>query len=130
MIYLLDTNAISSLMRLRASIVERFRSISASNCAISVISVHELAYGAFRSPKPDAYLKRLDILQFPVIDFTRTDARHAGEIRARLSQKGTPIGPFDALIAAQAIARDLTLITHNTRAFERVTGLKLEDWEA
>jgi tRNA(fMet)-specific endonuclease VapC len=128
-IYLLDTNAISALMKLKEPVVERFRSIPASVCAVSVISEHELVYGACRSPNRDVYLNRLDILQFPVLDFTRTDARQAGEIRARLSLQGIPIGPLDALIAAQALARDLTLVTHNTREFARVPDLRIEDWE-
>lgn len=71
----------------------------------------------------------MDALQFAVLDFDREDARRAGEIRAHLAAAGAPIGPYDALIAAQALARGLVLVTHNTREFARVPGLGVEDWE-
>ena len=62
--------------------------------------------------------------------FDDVDARVAAEIRAVLRRAGTPIGPYDNLIAGQALARDLTLVTRNIREFERVQGLRLENWEA
>jgi tRNA(fMet)-specific endonuclease VapC len=61
--------------------------------------------------------------------FSREDAREAGEIRATLAEAGTPIGPYDLLIAGQARARALVVVTHNTREFSRVAGLQTEDWE-
>jgi tRNA(fMet)-specific endonuclease VapC len=72
---------------------------------------------------------RVNALQFPVLEFDREDARQASEIRAHLASKGTPIGPYDVLIAGQAKARKLTLVTHNTTEFTRVPGLKVEDWK-
>ena len=60
--------------------------------------------------------------------FSIEDAGSAAVVRARLERKGTPIGPYDVLLAGQALARDLTLVTNNTREFRRVKGLKLEDW--
>ena len=74
-------------------------------------------------------LVRIESLRFEVLAFDREDARHADEIRAMLAAAGTPIGPYDVLIAGQAIARSLTLITHNVREFQCVPALKLEDWE-
>jgi tRNA(fMet)-specific endonuclease VapC len=71
----------------------------------------------------------VDGLRFPVVEFDHDDARHAGEIRAQLASKGTPIGPYDVLIAGQARARKLTLVTHNSAEFVRVPGLKVEDWK-
>ncbi len=65
-----------------------------------------------------------------VVDFTSDDARMAGAIRADLARAGTPIGPYDVLIAGQARVRDLCLVTNNTREFGRVSGLRLEDWTA
>jgi tRNA(fMet)-specific endonuclease VapC len=70
----------------------------------------------------------VDALQFPVLEFDQEDARQAGEVRVNLASKGTPIGPYDVLIAGQAKARKLTLVTHNTTEFQRVPGLKVEDW--
>lgn len=72
---------------------------------------------------------RVDALQFPVLEFDLEDARQAGQVRAHLASKGTPIGPYDVLIAGQAKARELTLVTHNTSEFKRVPGLKVEDWK-
>ena len=74
-------------------------------------------------------MARVDALQFVVLEFDQDDARHAGEVRAHLASKGTPIGPYDVLIAGQARARKLTLVTHNTTEFQRVPGLKVEDWK-
>ena len=67
--------------------------------------------------------------QFPVLEFDQEDARQAGEIRAHLASKETPIGPYDVLIAGQAKARKLTLVTHNATEFRRVPNLKVEDWK-
>jgi tRNA(fMet)-specific endonuclease VapC len=77
----------------------------------------------------DKNVARVDALQFPVLEFDQEDARQAGEVRAHLASKGTPIGPYDVLIAGQAKARKLTLVTHNTTEFQRVPGLKVEDWK-
>ncbi len=62
------------------------------------------------------------------IEFDKEDARQAGKIRALLASKGTPIGPYDVLIAGQAMARNMVLVTRNTDEFERIPGLRLEDW--
>jgi len=73
---------------------------------------------------------RLDGLRFGAPEFSREDARDAGEVRSSLAAKGTPIGPYDVLIAGQARARGLVLITRNTDEFARVPRLLMEDWEA
>ena len=70
------------------------------------------------------------LLRFEVLEFDREDALHSGQLRAELALSGTPIGPYDVLIAGQAIARGLTLITHNLREFQRAPGLQVDDWEA
>ncbi|UVO49584.1 type II toxin-antitoxin system VapC family toxin [Sphingomonas sp. SUN019] len=95
---------------------------------LSSIVVHELMFGAFNSERVTANLDRLSALDFPVLSFDADDGRVAGEIRARLRRTGTPIGPFDVLIAGQSLARDLTLVTANTREFARIKGLRLENW--
>ena len=64
-----------------------------------------------------------------VLKFDKEDARQAGAIRAVLASKGTPIGPYDTLIAGQAVARNLILVTHNAQEFGRVPGLRFEDWQ-
>ena len=96
---------------------------------MSAVVIHELYYGAFKSQRVEKNVARVDGLQFPVLEFDQEDARQAGEIRAHLASKGTPIGPYDVLIAGQAKARKLTLVTHNTTEFQRVPSLKVEDWK-
>lgn len=91
----------------------------------------ELVYGAMRSGNPTRNLaKQQEFLDYFVsLPFDDRAAKKAGDIRNHLAGLGTPIGPYDLLIAAIAIVNNLILVTHNTREFERVTELKLEDWE-
>jgi tRNA(fMet)-specific endonuclease VapC len=97
---------------------------------MSAVVVHELFYGAFKSQRAASNAALIDALKFEVIAFDKEDARQAGEVRAFLAAKGTPIGAYDVLIAGQAKARGLILVTHNTREFKRVPGLRFEDWES
>jgi tRNA(fMet)-specific endonuclease VapC len=127
--FLLDANIVVALLRARSATldrrVQRHRPL---DLAISSIVIHELYYGAFKSARPSHQAARVDNLQFQVLDFDREDARHAGEIRAILSARGMSVGPFDVLIAGQARARNLVLVTHNSREFSRISGLRIEDW--
>lgn len=128
--YLLDANAVIALLNDTTSpIARRIRRFTPRDFGVPAVVMHELYYGAFRSQRVEMNVARVDALQFPVVEFDLEDARQAGEIRARLASKGTPIGPFDVLIAAQAKARDLTLVTHNTSEFRHVEGLRVEDWK-
>lgn len=129
MIYLLDSNAIIALMKGHAGFIRRIRQHRPLDFAISSIVAHELFYGAYNSQRATENLARVEALQFGVLEFDREDARQAGQIRALLAARGTPIGPYDVLIAGQAMARGLTLITHNVREFQRIPELKVEDWE-
>jgi tRNA(fMet)-specific endonuclease VapC len=95
-----------------------------------MIYIREVTDGACKGRDVQANLDRINALEFEIVPFDDEDARCAGQIRAALATAGTPIGPYDVLIAGQALARDLTLVTHNTREFARVDGLHLEDWEA
>jgi tRNA(fMet)-specific endonuclease VapC len=92
--------------------------------------MHELYFGAFKSQRVEQNISFLEALDFEILDFQPQDAIKAGEIRAMLAAKGTPVGPFDLLIAGQAVARDLTLITNNLREFNRIDQLRIEDWQA
>jgi tRNA(fMet)-specific endonuclease VapC len=87
-------------------------------------------FGAFNSQRVEANLEKLERLAFPFLPFDEADARAAGEVRAALKRLGTPIGTLDVLIAGQARARDLIVVTANCREFERVEGLAIEDWTA
>jgi tRNA(fMet)-specific endonuclease VapC len=127
--YLLDSNAvIAALSSTDSSLARRLRRQQPSDVCLSSIVAHELFYGAFKSARIEQNIAILNELQFEVLPFDAEDAREAGRIRAALAAKGTPIGPYDVLIAGQSIARNLILITHNTREFRRVPGLQIEDW--
>ena len=129
--FLLDTNAVIALLndpRSRAS--RRARRHKPADVGISSIVAHELYYGAFKSLRAAANVALVDALQFEILELDLEDARHAGEIRALLAKRGTPIGPLDVLIAGQARARHLILVTRNLGEFARVPGLRTEDWES
>lgn len=128
--FLLDANALINLLGGQPKLLKRVHRVSPLDVFLSAIVVHEVYFGAYKSRKAEANLALLDALQFETLAFSRNDAKQAGEIRAKLEASGTPIGPLDTLIAGQARARDLVLVTHNTREFSRVPGLHLEDWEA
>lgn len=129
--YLLDTNAVAALFNEPdGRMARRLRRHAPSDIALPAVVLHELYFGAFKSQRREGNLALVDGLQFEVIAIDRDDAKCAGEIRAVLSTQGRPIGPYDVLIAGQARARNLTLVTRNLREFERVPGLRAEDWEA
>jgi tRNA(fMet)-specific endonuclease VapC len=127
--YLLDSNVVIQLFKGHQRVMARVDRSEEADFGLPAIVIHELYFGAFRSRQVSANVARVDRLKFEVVDFDREDARVAGEIRAALAAAGTPIGPYDVLIAGQALARELTLITHNTGEFSRVKGLRIEDWE-
>lgn len=128
---LLDTNAVIALLTRRSdALLRRVETAEPGSLAVSSVVTHELYYGAYRSQKVAFNLETLRLLfaDLAILDLDREDARIAGEIRADLARQGTPIGPYDVLIAGQARARNLTLITNNTDEFARVQGLQLQDW--
>ena len=127
--YLLDTNAcIGLLNNTSRPLRSRIRRHAPANIGISAIVAYELYYGAYKSRKSDRNVALLDGMAFEIVPFDAADARTAGAIRSELEAIGRPIGPYDVLIAAQARARQLLLITANSREFMRVQGLRWEDW--
>ena len=128
--YLLDANAVIALLNdTTSNAARRIRREQPSDLAIPAIVAHELFYGAFKSTRGARNVALIDALQFVVLEFDKEDARQAGAIRAFLASMGAPIGPYDVLIAGQAVARNLILVTHNTQEFGRVPGLRFEDWQ-
>ena len=126
--FLLDTNAVIALLKGDPGFMARLKEYRPEDFGLSAIVIHELFYGAFKSQRVAANLERVEELRFETVEFDREDARSAGEIRAELARAGLPIGPYDVLIAGQAKARDLTMITHNVREFQGVAGLRVESW--
>ncbi|MFO1207599.1 MAG: type II toxin-antitoxin system VapC family toxin [Amaricoccus sp.] len=127
--WLLDTNAVIEVLRGNAAVVARLRERAPEDVGVSAVVMHELFYGAYRSVRVEANVARIDGLRFEVAAFEREDARAAGAVRAALATAGAGIGPYDLLIAGQALARGAVLVTHNVREFGRVAGLRVEDWE-
>jgi tRNA(fMet)-specific endonuclease VapC len=130
----LDTNVVIAVLNDRTSpaLARIEAAISAGDTlAISSIVLYELWHGAAKSARPQRNAQRItDFLAGPieVLPFEPADAEEAGEIRAALERAGTPIGPYDVLVAAQARRRDALLVTANEREFARVPRLKFEDW--
>lgn len=127
--YLLDTNAVIAVLNSPdGGVARKLRRKRPGNVFVSSVVLHELYFGAFKSARVERNASLVDALAFNALAFDRDDARSAGLVRATLSRAGTPIGPYDVLIAGQALSRRLTLVTHNVAEFSRVVNLKIEDW--
>lgn len=129
--YLLDTNVLSDIVRDVPFVKPHFSSINPGLCRISTVTIKEIEYGRRLHPERaarfnatiDGLLKNIKRLPFDV-----QDAYATGAVRALLARRGTPIGPFDSLIAGTALARGLILVTANTKEFARVPHLRIENW--
>ena len=129
---MLDTNTCIQYLTQRSdSIMQRMTIVGLDNLAICDVVKQELFYGAYKSQRQ---IKNLEVLRdfFSAIvslPFDGEAAEIAGKVRAELEKAGTPIGPYDLQIAATALTHELVLVTHNTREFQRIEGLRIEDWE-
>ncbi|MGA1867151.1 MAG: type II toxin-antitoxin system tRNA(fMet)-specific endonuclease VapC [bacterium] len=133
MIYLLDTNVCIKYLNGRSESIRRhLESKHPQDIVICSIVKAELFYGAMKSQNPEKNLaaQRKFLNRFASLPFDDNNTAEVyGRIRAQLEELGTPIGPYDLIIAAIALVNNVTLVTHNTLEFKRVVGLKLEDWE-
>ena len=130
--YLLDTNTCIRYINGRVlNIRVKLASVPLVEVGVSTITKSEMFYGSAKSQTPEISLKKQ--LEFLVtlqnVPFDEKSASVYGKIRANLEQQGTPIGGNDMLIAATALTHQLILVTHNTREFNRIAGLQIEDWE-
>ena len=128
--YLLDTNIVIYTIKNRPKEVREAFKKHQGQMALSTVSVGELIFGAERSIQSernqadiDGMLARLDVL-----NFDEKAAAHFGQIRAELYSQGKPIGPYDMMIAGHARSQGLILVTNNLKEFERVPGLRVENW--
>lgn len=131
MLYMLDTNICSYIIRNKpVNIKEKLQEVEKEHTvALSSIVVAELLYGATKKGSP----KLLQVVNsfidnFIIYDYSKISAKSYAEVRTKLEKKGQIIGANDLLIASHALALDALLVTNNTREFERVDGLGLEDW--
>lgn len=129
--YLLDTNVCVYFMKnTYPALTRRFLNHDPSELLISSVTVFGLEYGAAKSRWGEKTHNNmlLFLAPFKILPFNTDDAFMAGKVRGMLEREGQMIGSYDLLIAAQGLARGLTVITHNTREFKRVPRLSVEDW--
>ena len=128
--YILDTNTLIYFFKGIGDVAGVLLSKSPQDISIPSIALYELEVGIAKSTKPKKRRKQLELLisRISISSFGAKEAKKAAMIRANLESKGTPIGPYDILIAGTALSTNATLITHNVKEFERVNGLKIEDW--
>ena len=130
MSYLLDTDTCIYWLRNRQSVRERVREVGWNQISICVITVAELYYGAYNSNRVTENLARAEffIQNLPVLPLNDTALRRFGELKAELRRIGQPIADFDLLIASVALAESYILVTNNTRHYDRIPELQLENW--
>ncbi|HEX5422937.1 MAG TPA: type II toxin-antitoxin system VapC family toxin [Candidatus Acidoferrales bacterium] len=128
--FLLDTDTCIYALKQNASVLQRLLAWSPEDIAVSVVTEAELRTGVAKSASSARTLRLLENFLRPVtiLEFTSGDAASYAQVRARLERAGKPIGPLDTLIAAQAVARKLVLVSNNEREFGRVAGLRIENW--
>lgn len=127
--YLLDTNVIIEILRENNEIITKIENIGQENCYISEITLAELLYGAVRGNNPKNFgdVKRIE-QEFEVLAIRPAYKQYA-EARNQLRLKGTPIDHMDLFVASVAMHYNMTLVSHNTKHFIRIDGLKLTDWQ-
>ncbi|HJQ41383.1 MAG TPA: type II toxin-antitoxin system VapC family toxin [Thermoanaerobaculia bacterium] len=128
--FLLDTDTCIYALKQNRTVLDSLLSRGRDDIALSVITEAELRTGAMKSDSPLTTLRLLENFLRPltILEFTSEDTTVYAQVRATLERAGTPIGPLDTIIASQALARDLTLVTNNEREFRSVSGLRVENW--
>jgi len=130
MMYVLDTNTLIYFFKGMGNVATHLFEHSPKEIAIPSIVVYELRVGIAQSSSPEKREKQLQTLlsNVQVLDFTCKEAAASAHLRATLEAKGEPIGPMDTLIAGYALAHNYTLVTHNTKEFQKIENLKTVDW--
>jgi tRNA(fMet)-specific endonuclease VapC len=128
--FLLDTDMCIYAMKQKHGVLDRLLKMPRASIHVSIVTECELRFGAAKSVTSAKATRALEAFLAPlqVIDLDGGDAVCYAQVRAKLEKAGTPIGPLDTFIAAQAVARKMTLVTNNEREFARVHGLHLENW--
>lgn len=129
--YMLDTNICIFIIKNKPeNVIKKFLKLEPEDICISAVTYAELSHGVEKSQakEKNAIALMMFLSGIQILPFDSLAAQTYGILKAELQKEGTPIGPMDTLIAAHAKARELTLVTNNTREFSRVKSLKLEDW--
>jgi tRNA(fMet)-specific endonuclease VapC len=127
---MLDTNIMIYFFKGIGNVSNRFLATPPNEIAIPTIVIFELEVGIAKSKFPRKRRAQLEelISLVNIIPFNYVEAQSAAKIRAKLEMQGLSIGPYDVLIAATAMTQNSILVTHNTKEFNRIEGLKVEDW--
>ena len=128
--YVLDTNTLIYFFKGMGSVADNLLSKKPADIGIPAIVLYELGLGIAKSAAPKKRAMQLDKLidTVQILGFSTPEAKASAQIRATLEKQGTPIGPYDTLIAGTALANQGTLVTHNTGEFKRIKKLAVEDW--
>jgi tRNA(fMet)-specific endonuclease VapC len=128
--FMLDTNICIFTIKNKPERVRARFNLNTGRMCISSITLMELIYGAEKSQAPERNLAVVEgfVSRLEVLDYDAPAAIHSGQIRAELARKGTPVGPYDQMIAGHARSRGLIIVTNNLREFERIPGIRTEDW--
>lgn len=128
--YLLDTDTCIEILRGNRCARERLQALSPDDCGVSVVSIFELFSGVERCRHPEEERRKVEVFVDPlhILPFDHDAALFASKIRWHLEKTGRRIGPYDLLLAAQALALGVSLVTGNTDEFARVQDLALENW--
>lgn len=128
--YVLDTNTLIYFFKSMGSVADNLLSKKPADIGIPAIVLYELELGIAKSAAPKKRAMQLDKLidTVQILGFSTPEAKASAQIRATLEKQGTPIGPYDTLIAGTALANQGTLVTHNTGEFKRIKKLAVEDW--
>jgi tRNA(fMet)-specific endonuclease VapC len=129
-VYILDTNTLIYFFKGLGSVADNFLAVSPKDIGIPAVVLYELEYGIAKSSSPKKRTKQLEELcaLVEVLTFGNKEAKTSATIRAVLEKKGTPIGPYDVMIAGTALSRQGVLVTNNTKEFRRVPKLQITDW--
>ncbi|AWK15720.1 tRNA(fMet)-specific endonuclease VapC [Candidatus Fukatsuia symbiotica] len=128
--YMLDTNICIFTIKNKPQEVRATFDRHHGQLCISTVTLMELIYGAEKSHSAEKNLRVIEgfVARLEVLNYTQKAAADSGQLRAELANNGTPIGPYDQMIAGHARSQGLILVTNNLREFERVPGLRVEDW--
>ncbi len=128
--YLLDTDTLIYSLKGNEEVCSRLRDHLSDTLKISIVTVMELYYGAYKSQKQESNIAKIKTLEsaFEIVPLATESAEIFGMCKSKLEKAGTALDDFDLLIAASALSNNLTLVSNNEKHFKRIQGLKLENW--
>jgi len=129
-VYILDTNTLLYFFKGIGKVADNLLAVSPKDIGLPAVVLYELEYGIARSTSPKKRMKQLEefCALVEVLNFGNEEAKASAMLRASLEKKGTPIGPYDVMIAGTALSRQGILVTSNTKEFRRVPRLQIIDW--